>query len=228
MQKKNKTMGRNERRRVSTRAAILSSAYNLMSQNGVDGTSIKDVTDLADIGYGTFFNYFENKDEMVLRVLDCAIDDLGRRNDLATAAIKNIHPAEVVCISIRLVIRGLIKNQLWRWSLNRPDLLVERMRLGFHRFGIRDMNVAIAGKRFRFKPDQVETGWSVLIWMLVSCAKDIYDGYSGPESESLVAELILRAMGVPYNDAQRLAQLPLPKTPESEINFSFAIEEHET
>lgn len=227
MQKVKKAVGRVERRRVNTRASILSAAYKLMSQKGVDRTSIKEVTDLADIGYGTFFNYFETKDEVVLRVLDCAIDDLGRRNDVATAAIKNIHPAEVVCISIRLVIRELIENQLWHWSLNQTGLLVNRMRLGFHRFGIRDMNIAIEGGRFRFEPDQVETGWNVLIWMLVSCAKDIYDGYSGVESESFGTELTLRAMGVPFDDARRLAHLPLPPTPESDINFYFAIEDYE-
>ena len=101
----------------------------------------------------------------------------------------------MVCISVRLVIRELIENQFWRWSLSHSGLLVDRMRLGFHRFGIRDMNIAIEGGRFRFEPDQVETGWSVLIWMLVNCAKDIHDGYSGMESESLVTELILAGHG---------------------------------
>ena len=93
MRKETKALGRIDRRRASTRARILSAAYELMSEKGVDGTSIKEVTGLADIGYGTFFNYFETKDEVVLRVLDCAIDNIGRRNDVATMAIKNIRPA---------------------------------------------------------------------------------------------------------------------------------------
>jgi hypothetical protein len=34
-------------------------------------------------------------------------------------------------------------------------------------------------------------------------------------------------MGVPIDDARRLAHLPLPPTPQSDIDFSFAIEDYE-
>jgi AcrR family transcriptional regulator len=213
--------GRVARRRAENRKNLLKAAYELMSKQGVDGTSVKEVTSLADIGYGSFFNHFKTKEELVLCVLDCLIHNLGQRNDLATAHIKSDHPAEVINTSVRLVINELVSNQIWSWLLLRPDLLVERMRAGFHAFGMRDFNVAIEKERFIFEPDQLEIGWSALVWMLAGCAKDIQDGHIAPEDESTYSEIMMRAMGISITDAARLARQPLPEYQDLDIDFSF-------
>ena len=64
----------------------MATAYELMGQAGVDGTSIAEITDHADLGFGTFYNYFKSKDYIAINVLDAVIDDLGRRNDLRPSA----------------------------------------------------------------------------------------------------------------------------------------------
>ncbi len=214
-------VGRVARRRVKTREALLNAAYTLMSKGGVEGTSVQDITELADVGYGTFFNHFESKDDIVLAVLDCLINNIGQRNDIATSAIKRDHPAEVVCTSVRLVIRELITSPIWGWLMLRPDLLVGRMRSGFYDFGIRDFNIAIDMERFVLDPAEVEIGWSFLMWALAGCAKDISDGYSPRETEAFYVELIMRAMGLSPGDARRLGAKKLPKLPDLAIDFSY-------
>jgi AcrR family transcriptional regulator len=211
------------RRRAKTRESLLAAAYALMSEHGVEDTSVRDVTDRADIGYGSFFNHFESKEALVLCLTDCLVNNLGLRNDLATSKIKDEHPEEVICTSMRLVIRELITSPIWNWLLKRPDLLVDRLRSGFRRFGRRDMDAAIRSGHFKLTSGQIEIAHKTLIWVLAGCAKDIADGISQKSNEAFYSELVMRAMGVNAEAVHKLTKKKLPHLPPIEIDFSFTL-----
>ena len=46
---------------AAQRARLLEAPYDVMAEIGVDAAKIKDITDRADVGLGTFYNYFETK-----------------------------------------------------------------------------------------------------------------------------------------------------------------------
>jgi AcrR family transcriptional regulator len=215
--------GRAEARRQRTRASLLKAAYYLMSRNGVDETAIQAITERADIGFGTFYNYFTSKDDLATQVLDCVINNIGRRNDLVTAKMRLTDPVEIVAISVRCVAREMMTNPVWYWWVKRPDLIVERMRAGFRPFGMRDMRRALAAGRYSIAGDDLDTAWSFLIWLLAGGIKDIVDGYRPKATEGLVADAIMRVMGVPRETAARLSRTRLPPYPELEIDFSFVL-----
>src|SRR5580698_5223868 len=135
-----------ERRRRGTRARLIEAAYDVMAENGVDAAKIQDITERADVGFGTFYNYFETKDQIAAQVLDCVIDDLGRRNLAATRELRKKDPVVVICISIRLLMREAIRTPMWQWWALRPDLLVDRFREGFRPFALHDIGEAIVNK----------------------------------------------------------------------------------
>ncbi|MFV0526333.1 MAG: TetR/AcrR family transcriptional regulator [Acidimicrobiales bacterium] len=58
--------GRRERKRRSTRAAIVDAAIELFETNGYNGTSIDDITERADVARRTFFRHFAGKDAVLL------------------------------------------------------------------------------------------------------------------------------------------------------------------
>jgi AcrR family transcriptional regulator len=60
--------GRRERRRAETREKIFRAALQLFSERSLSATTVEDITEAADVGKGTFFNYFDSK-EHVLSVL---------------------------------------------------------------------------------------------------------------------------------------------------------------
>ncbi len=68
-------MTRNEKKKERTRANIIEAGVNLFSENGFHETKVKDITDSIDVGYGTFYQYFKNKEEL----LDCIMDDLSNQ-----------------------------------------------------------------------------------------------------------------------------------------------------
>jgi AcrR family transcriptional regulator len=58
-------LGRRERRAAETRVRLFRSAMRLFAQRGFQNVTVEDITDAADVGKGTFFNYFESKDQVL-------------------------------------------------------------------------------------------------------------------------------------------------------------------
>ena len=61
-----KPIGRRERRCEETRENIFRAALQLFAERGFNATTIEAITEAADVGKGTFFNYFENKESLLL------------------------------------------------------------------------------------------------------------------------------------------------------------------
>ena len=198
----------------------MASAYELMSRTGVDGTSIAEITDHADLGFGTFYNYFETKDEIAINVLDAVIHDLGRRNDLATDHLKGSDPGAVQAISIRTVAREMRINPLWRWWFERPDLLADRLQVGFYKFGVRDLRNGIRNGQYALDEKNVDATWRLQMWMLVAGLKELFRSNNAEEGEIILVETIMRAMGLPAEHAKEVTQVPVPDLPPAQVVFT--------
>ncbi|MEU0741306.1 TetR/AcrR family transcriptional regulator [Streptomyces sp. NPDC006134] len=58
-------MGRRERSKQRVRERIYTSALELFARQGYDGTTIDQIAERADVARGTFFNYFQRKEDLV-------------------------------------------------------------------------------------------------------------------------------------------------------------------
>src|SRR6267143_1189746 len=82
------TPGRRQRRSADIRERLFRAALNLFTQKGFAETTVEDITESADVGKGTFFNYFPSKDhillafvEMQLGKLEAAIETARKANE---------------------------------------------------------------------------------------------------------------------------------------------------
>lgn len=57
---------RRERKKVESRARILSTAIDLFSRHGLDAVTIDQIAAAADVGKGTVYNYFTAKEDIVV------------------------------------------------------------------------------------------------------------------------------------------------------------------
>ncbi|HXE35476.1 MAG TPA: TetR/AcrR family transcriptional regulator [Verrucomicrobiae bacterium] len=80
--------GRRERRSAETRERLFRSALDLFARKGFMETTVGDITEAADLGKGTFFNYFPSKDhillafgEMQLAKLQAAVEQARRTGE---------------------------------------------------------------------------------------------------------------------------------------------------
>jgi AcrR family transcriptional regulator len=97
-QVKQNSSGRRERRRMETREKIFRTAMQLFAERGFFQTTTEDITEAADVGQGTFFNYFPTK-QHVFTVLS------EKQMEKVKAAK---HEAEAGKLSIHEVLHGLM------------------------------------------------------------------------------------------------------------------------
>ena len=57
--------GRRERRRAEIRDRLYRAALDLFAERGYLETTVEDITEAADVGKGTFFNYFPTKEHVL-------------------------------------------------------------------------------------------------------------------------------------------------------------------
>jgi AcrR family transcriptional regulator len=85
--------GRRERRAAETRIRLFHCALELFAERGLANVTVEDITEAADVGKGTFFNYFASK-EHVLGVM--AEIQVGKVKEAAARATASKEPIQSV------------------------------------------------------------------------------------------------------------------------------------
>jgi AcrR family transcriptional regulator len=88
-------LGRRARRQAETRARILRAALDLFARQGFFATTIEQITEAADVGKGTFFNYFPTKEHVLAGFaegqLDCVQRALAAARQAAAPSRQVLH-----------------------------------------------------------------------------------------------------------------------------------------
>jgi AcrR family transcriptional regulator len=95
-------IGRRERHRLDVRARLFRAAIELFGVRGFTATTVEDITELADVGKGTFFNYFPSKEHLLMAYTDgrvgkvrAAVEEARAGKDPICAVLRRLHGALV-------------------------------------------------------------------------------------------------------------------------------------
>jgi AcrR family transcriptional regulator len=83
--------GRRERRAAETRIRLFRCALELIAQHGLANVTVEDITEAADVGKGTFFNYFPSKDHVLGVMAEIQRGKVEQAASQAALANKAIH-----------------------------------------------------------------------------------------------------------------------------------------
>jgi AcrR family transcriptional regulator len=67
---------RRQRRSTETRERLFRAALRLFAEKGFAETTVEDITNAADVGKGTFFNYFPSKEHILIGFSDMQLSKL--------------------------------------------------------------------------------------------------------------------------------------------------------
>ena len=67
---------RKERRIAARKAQILDAAATVFSQKGYENATTKEIADMADVSEGTLYNYFQNKQQLLIGVAHLYADEV--------------------------------------------------------------------------------------------------------------------------------------------------------
>src|SRR5271155_5050648 len=79
---------RRERRKAETYERLMRAALRLFAEQGLAGTTIEQITEAADVGKGTFFNYFPTKEHVLQAFGDTRIQKIHAARDEARTGTK--------------------------------------------------------------------------------------------------------------------------------------------
>ena len=200
---------RQARRRGQTRAKLLRAAAVLFGRQGVDNTRINEITEAADVGFGSFYNHFKSKEEIVEAVLTETLSAQGTMVAALTTGLTD--PAEVVAVAHRHFVELARTDPDWAWLLIRLDLS-QKLALGaLGPFAEKDIASGIKAGRFRVANRRIAmlgAGGALL-----SVMREVLDGRAPKDAGRLHAEGVLRLLGLPPEDAAEVARRPMPATP---------------
>lgn len=142
--------GRRERRRTETRERLFRAALALFAERGYMATTVEDITEAADVGKGTFFNYFPTKEHVlatygseriaaversleearegkrpVLEVMGDLAADLAGQSGESPDLLRAIYAAHASCAPVRAELQTRLKRA-WQLMTEIIELAQER------------------------------------------------------------------------------------------------------
>jgi AcrR family transcriptional regulator len=197
---------RGARRRARTRTQLLDAARELFAVQGVEATRVGDITERADVGAGSFYNHFPDKDAIVEAILADAAEQQGRMVDALTATLAD--PAEVMAVAHRHFVRLAQSDPTFAQLVVRLDLSHRLMTTTLGPRATKDIASGIAAGRFDVADPVVAL--HAMGGALLGVMRAVIDGLAGPDADVLHAEGVLRSLGVPKAQAAKLARRPMP------------------
>lgn len=197
-----------ERRRAETRRALIRAARQILAETWDTGVSIQAIAERADVGFGSFYNHFASKTELFEAAVVDALEEFGQGFDERLTGIDD--PAELVAAGFRLSARMADSHPELMQVLRRRGLGHIHSDNGLTRRALRDIEVGTASGRFTAVEPAVAlsaVGGTLLSLVELRFARPDLDG---EEVAVRLAEMVLRMLGVPPDDAHEVARRPLP------------------
>jgi AcrR family transcriptional regulator len=201
-------VSRLDRRKARTRQALIDAAVRLIAAGRGERASIQEITEQADVGFGSFYNHFPSKEELFLAASSDVLERWGQMIDQACAPISD--PAEVFAVSFRISARlGWTHPEIARFLLgagldllDAPNGLAPRAR--------RDIKAAQEAGRFTIANSEIAVAAVAgdllgLLWLHQHHPDQIDEA-----SVDQLTEAILRLLGITAREARRLSTRPLP------------------
>jgi AcrR family transcriptional regulator len=187
---------------------LIAAARAMLASDTAAQASIQEITEAADVGFGSFYNYFSSKAELFEAAVADVLDELGALLDQLSVDVDD--PALAFARSARLALR------LCR---NRPEMAAVLIRHGMHYMesprglaprALRDLQAGIAAGRFQATEPRLARA-AVAGALLATLQMALTEPALVDDAAiDHLAEQVLRMLGTPYDEAHALAHAPLP------------------
>lgn len=199
------TSGRVDARRRKTREALLTAGQQLFSQESSDGVSVDDIVQRAKVAKGTFYNHFEDKDDLAREIYSKLRSDIETRIDRTNQGVED--PARRSCRALctyarlavenpaqaRLIARLITKDMSPHSETNQGVAADSTKALSSGRYNVPSVDAAVVLK--------IGLAHAVIMRLVVDGA-DRFDGVTVAQQ---ICTLKLRALGVPPIEAEMIA-----------------------
>jgi AcrR family transcriptional regulator len=206
----------------------MEAALALMAHKGMEGVAINEITEAADVGFGSFYNHFESKEAIHAALTDWAFESFADALDQLGRGISD--PAELVAVSMRYALLRAQREPLWGQLLIKEALSIRVLTRGLGLRLLRDIQRGIEAKRFRGDDPLMNftVAGGIVLASITVCL------HLAPSSELPATPLplpsfnadhlperaateLLLALGLSRSEAEEIAHRPLPPMDDSSL-----------
>ncbi|MFI6356531.1 TetR/AcrR family transcriptional regulator [Streptomyces sp. NPDC050743] len=205
------TPNRVDRRKARTRAALIAAAQRFLADQGRADVSIQEITEAADVGFGSFYNHFTSKDELFDAAVALTLEEHGALLESVVGDLKD--PAEVFATSVRLTGRLQRTHTQIARILFRTGMTYLTSDSGLAPQAMRDLRAAADNGRLDIDDPRTSVamvGGALLgVLHLLETRPDLDAAHVSDQ----LAFRLLRMFGMARAEAQEIATRPLPLLP---------------
>lgn len=202
-----------EQRRV-TRGKLLRAGYRLFAERGKDAVSVNDITDAADVGFGSFYNHFASKDVFHGALVEAFIEDVDANLERRLSARDDV--AQVVALTVRYAVERAGTDALWRRFLLREAFTGRFQARGIEARLLVAIRHGLDSGRFRLLEPRVGSLATAggLIGVVAGALSRSEEGEGPADAASVrglgvsTAATMLAALGLDATEARAVAERP--------------------
>lgn len=194
-------------KRERTQGALVRAAVQVFCARGVAAATIQEVAQVAGMTAGTVYNHFESKEALLARLAVVLAESLCQA--IAGSQQEVADGAERVAIGQRRYI--LLAQESPAWALLLLDVgaasptLVEQI----SQYPLADLRRGLRQKRFKVPSEAAAL--AVLHGVCSHAMRQVAMGLAPARHDIAVATVVLRALGLPSEEAAEIARRPLPE-----------------
>lgn len=197
-----------DRRKARTRRALIDAARRILADGGSTDVSIQEITETADVGFGTFYNHFDTKAELFEAAVREVLEEYGAALDRACESLTD--SAEIYAVGVRMTARLASTQPAVAQVLVQVGMSYAWAEEGLAARALRDIQRGIDDGRFHVDDARLgllSTAGCVLAFLQLAlqAPESLGDG----DADTL-AEMLLRMLGMTARSAAAVAHRPLP------------------
>jgi len=198
---------RSTRQKQKTRARLIKAALSVMAKKGADAATINDITEAADVGFGSFYNHFTSKDDILEAATNDLFETLGAKIDAEIESISD--PCLALATAIRAFVTIMIAKKDWARFIIRVTSVPGYKRLGIYARLFRDIQRIHDSKRLQFPDPQfvVYAVGGAILFMVTALVEGDAPEAAAPQR---IAAMVLRMLGEEEGRIQQIVSCPLP------------------
>ena len=191
-------------KRQATRKALLSATKDLVFEKGHNCFPVQEITERAGVSTGTFYNYFEFKQDVFVAVAEDMCEELSAALYETRVNIKD--PAMVVAVTLKFYFEQALSNQDWReftdlagltFILQQPPEQCQE-------------DIERGVKAGRFRVDDVHFTQNLVSGMIRHMTDEMLNGRIEKCGIEYTIRSVLQMLGLPEIVSKALTQTPLP------------------
>ncbi|EYF03830.1 putative transcriptional regulator, TetR family [Chondromyces apiculatus DSM 436] len=193
----------------SAEKRIQDAAMRLFAERGVTQVTVSELAEAAGVARGTIYNRKSDVGTLFEQLATRLTEEMTTRIDATMAGIDD--PARRIATGIRLFVRRAHEEPPWGRFVARFGATAPTMRALLAAGPSRDLEQGVRGRRLVLRREQIAAALAMMSASVLGAIVSVVDGHqTWREAGSTTAELFLRALGVPLDEARALSKEELP------------------